>query len=65
MKQALSHRHVQKGLQEGLYINHYCVPCPPVSYSTCFSYEDPENTKEDPDDPKQAVERDIQIEYSY
>jgi len=39
------------------------VPHPPVSYSTCFSYEDPENTKEDPGNPKQAVEGDIQIEY--
>lgn len=27
----------------------------PVSYSSCFSYEDPENKKEDPDNPKQAV----------
>jgi hypothetical protein len=55
----LSHRHVQKGLEEGLYINHSCVPCPPVSYSTCFSNEDPENTKEAPDNPRQAVEGDI------
>jgi len=29
-----------------------------------FSYEDPENTKEDPDDPKPADEEDIQIEHS-
>jgi len=26
----------------------------PVSYATCFSYEDPENTKEDPDNPEPA-----------
>jgi len=32
---------------------------------TCYGYEDPENTKEDPDNRKQAVEGDIQIEYSY
>jgi hypothetical protein len=37
----------------------------PVSCSNCFSYEDPENTKEDPDNPKQADEGDIQTEYSY
>jgi hypothetical protein len=57
-------RHVQKGLQEGLYINHYCVSCPTVSYSNCFSYEDPEIHTKDPFDPKQADEGDIHFDYS-
>jgi hypothetical protein len=38
----------------------------PFSYSiNFFSYEAPENTEEDPDDPESADERNIQMEYSF
>lgn len=62
MKQADIRDMFKKGLQECLYINHFGISWPLVSYSiNVFSYED--SGKEDYDDPELVYEGDIQIEY--
>jgi len=55
-----SQGHVQKSLQESQYTKH-CISSPLVFYSiNSFSYETPENTK---DDPKPADEGYIHMDY--
>jgi hypothetical protein len=57
--------HVQKGLQEYLYINCFGMSWPLVSYSINFiSYEDSRKHGRDHEDPESA-DGDIQMEYSF
>jgi hypothetical protein len=59
-----SQRHVQKDLQECLYMNRCGMSwllCPPPS--TCSTMKTPWNTEDNPDDPEPANEADTQMEY--
>jgi hypothetical protein len=63
VKQVVSQEHVEQGLQECLYIKHYDICWPLVSYAIDFNYEDSEDTEEDPVDPEQVGEGGSQMEY--
>jgi len=65
IKVGISQGHIQKGLQEYLYINHCGIPWPIASYSiNFFSQEDSKKHRKDPDAPESADEGDTQVEYS-
>ena len=60
-----SQRHVQKGLQECLYINCCGISWPLVSYSINFlAMKTPGNTEQKHDDTEPTDEGDTQMKYS-